>query len=137
MIQNKIDWYKNKIKDLEARNIELKEFIEEEDFLEVNKQDILDFINTLHENDIYKLTRENQILLLHKIIKKIVINENKVDVYFKFAMSDNKNFRHKKISENKFSLTALSKMVGQAGFEPATFALKGRCSTGWATNPNH
>ena len=135
MIQNKIDWYKNKIKDLETRNIELKELIEEEEFLEENKQDILNFINTLHENDIYKLTRENQILLLHKIIKKIVINENKVDVYFKFAMSDNKNFRHKKISENKFSLTALSKMVGQAGFEPATFALKGRCSTGWATNP--
>jgi len=56
-------------------------------------------------------TRENQILLLHKIIKRIVINENKVDVYFKFAMSDNKKIRHKKTSENNFSLAALSQMV--------------------------
>lgn len=65
-----------------------------------------------------RITRENQILLLHKIIKKIVINENKVDVYFKFSMSDNKKFRHKKISENKFSLTALSKMVAMVILPP-------------------
>lgn len=130
-IKNKIDLYKIKINDLETRNIELREFIEEENFLEENKQDILYFIETLHENDIYKLSRENQILLLHKIIKKVVINENKVDVYFKFAMSDNKNFRHKKISKdkNKSLLTALSQMVGNVRLELTTPRSQSVCAS--------
>lgn len=115
ILKKKIEDYKTNLENLEDRNEEIKEIIEEQKWLNNIGAWIEEFIKSLEVNDIYKVDREWQITLLNKIIKKIVIWENRVDVFFKFTIDkEDEEILSKKKTSNEDSsslLAGLGQMV--------------------------
>ena len=97
-LKEMINNFRDSVYILEERNKELNNKLQEEFDFEKAKEEIREFIDSLETNNINQLSREAQIWLLNKIIKKIIIKENSVDVYFKFKVSlkQHKNLNTKK-----------------------------------------
>jgi len=68
--------------------------------------------------------------LLSKMIEKIIIKEDEVEVYFVFHIKDNTEFEYKKNDETiKISPSAITKMVGNVGLEPTTPRSQSACAS--------
>jgi hypothetical protein len=88
--------------------------IEKQETLKKNSKEVVEFIKLLRVKDIYKIPREEQMDLLTKMIDKIIIKEDEVEVYFVFHLKDNEEFEkdNKKTDDfEKKSPAGFAKMV--------------------------
>lgn len=88
IIQGKIDRNRSSIESLEARNKELKEFIQSKKDIIENSKEIMDFAKQMKGKDIYNLTREETIKFLNLVVKKITVNDDEIHVILTINRSD-------------------------------------------------
>ncbi len=130
ILKNQIESQKVNIEILEQRQVELEMIVLKQENLKKNGKEIWDFIKLLKVKDIYKIPREEQMNLLSKMIEKIIIKEDEVEVYFVFHIKDNTEFEYKKNDETiKISPSAITKMVGNVGLEPTTPRSQSACAS--------
>lgn len=116
ILKTQIDSQKKNIEILEERFFELSQMIEKQETLKKNSKEVVDFIKLLRVKDIYNIPREEQMDLLTKMIDKIIIKEDEVEVYFVFHLKDNEEFEknNKKTDDfEKKSPAGFAKMVVQ------------------------
>ncbi len=104
IIQKKINRNRWDIESLEKRNIEIKEIIENNNKIIHDTKAFESYIEEFRWQDIFLLDREKQIAILSKIIKKIIIFENDVNVVFIFRDTEflDENLNTKKEPNHKW-----------------------------------
>ncbi len=133
---NMIEENKSNINILKNRNEELREIIQNHERNINDKIQFEKYIEKYKWQDIYKLTKEEQKEFIENCIKDIRILKDEVVVTLFFRTeSEDLDTKKDENFQNENIRPALFQMVGQAGLEPTTLALKGPCSTNWATIP--
>lgn len=119
ILKTQIESQKVNIEILEQRQIELEMMVSKQETLKMNTKEVSNFIKMLKIKDIYQIPREEQMEILSKMIEKIIIKENEVEVYFVFHIKDNTEFEDKKNSKIiKISPSATTKMVAMVILPP-------------------
>ncbi len=103
IISNKIEDYRAKNELLEKRNTEIKDILASHKQIINETREFENYIEEYKGQDIYKLSREQQKSILDKIIKKIVIFKDDVNVVFIFrdteSLDENWNSKKSEISQ--------------------------------------
>jgi len=126
IIEKKIAWAKNTIKNLQNRIEELEDYIKAEKKNNENKEILYNFAKNLKDLKLKELERDELKDYLRKLINKIYVSKDKIEVIYVISKDDINSDKNSKNQDKEkttnsccvSNVTGESNMVELMGFEP-------------------